>query len=131
MKFAAHGAVFGSKFIGEFHADSVEEALRLAEADAVASFCHQCSRECENPEVEVVTLTSGGVTVWEDGDRAEADGIEEANRAAREDAIEHLAEAMRLIFRLHPELNTDAATGDAVELRRRIREASGCVEALR
>lgn len=139
MRYRAHGAVSGSKFIGEFDAETVEEALRIAEAEAGASFCHRCSGECQDPEVEVVALTDAdtGATLWEGGDAVEGRDASDADAEARQDAVEHLAEAMRLLFALHPELNADDASGvdpdalrNAVELRRRIREASGCVEAI-
>lgn len=131
MRFFATGSVVGSKFLGEFEADTVEEALRLAGAEAGASFCHRCSSECEDPEVEVAALTDeNGETLWDAHDDGAAYATSGADDAI-EDAVEHLAEAMRLLFVLHPELNGDHASADASELRRRIREASGCIESLR
>jgi len=46
--------VVGSKFIGEFEANSKEEAEEMAsESDeAYISLCHQCSSECEDIEIE-------------------------------------------------------------------------------
>lgn len=45
--------VIGSKYIGEFEAESVEEAKEMAwESDELfISLCHSCSGECEDAEV--------------------------------------------------------------------------------
>lgn len=51
-RFYVHGAVRASKYIGEYEADTPEQACELAWADAYVSFCHQCSGEAENPEIE-------------------------------------------------------------------------------
>lgn len=47
------GTVVGSKYMGEFEADSLEEAVEKAlESDeAYISFCHYCASKCEDPQV--------------------------------------------------------------------------------
>lgn len=48
------GVVKGSKYLGEFEAATAEEAVQMAlESDAAwVSLCHQCSGECEDPEID-------------------------------------------------------------------------------
>ena len=52
-KYKVYGIVTGSKYIGEFEAESPEEAQELAaESDKVyVSICHQCSDECDDPQI--------------------------------------------------------------------------------
>lgn len=45
------GAVVGSKYLGEFKAESAEEAVELAMRSADVRLCNQCSDECEDPEI--------------------------------------------------------------------------------
>ncbi len=51
MKYSVYAAVVGSKFIGEFEANSKEEAIALAEVSDAAwpMLCHQCSDQCSDP----------------------------------------------------------------------------------
>jgi hypothetical protein len=53
MKYQIYGKVIGNKYIGEVEADSEEEAIEKGwELDeACVCFCHQCSKECEDPEI--------------------------------------------------------------------------------
>lgn len=55
-KYRAYGRVVGSKYLGEFEADSPEEAKKLAEQsdECHISLCWSCSDECEDPEIEEV-----------------------------------------------------------------------------
>lgn len=55
-KFKAYGQVVGSKYLGEVEADTEEEAKRKAWSLAHVSLCHQCSDECEDPEVEEIAV---------------------------------------------------------------------------
>jgi hydrogenase maturation factor HypF (carbamoyltransferase family) len=50
-KFNVYATVTGSKYIGEFEADSKEAAEEMAWKEADVSICHQCSKEIEDPEV--------------------------------------------------------------------------------
>jgi hypothetical protein len=52
-----HGTVTGSKYLGEFEAETEEEAIEKAlDSDAAyISLCHQCSGNCEDPTVESAT----------------------------------------------------------------------------
>jgi hypothetical protein len=47
------GTVTASKYLGEFEADSEEEAIEMAlnSEEAYVSMCHQCSSNCEDPEI--------------------------------------------------------------------------------
>jgi hypothetical protein len=51
-KFNVYATVTGSKYIGEFEAETKEDAIDQAELSggAYVSLCHQCSAECEDPE---------------------------------------------------------------------------------
>jgi hypothetical protein len=49
------GTVVGGKFIGEYEADTGAEALTLAMEDLDVSLCHQCSSECEDPQITKLT----------------------------------------------------------------------------
>jgi hypothetical protein len=53
MRWHAHAAVAGSKYLGVVEADTQEEAERKAwELDsACVNLCHHCSDECEDGEV--------------------------------------------------------------------------------
>jgi hypothetical protein len=51
MKFRVYGVVTGSKYLGKYEADSKEAAIAMALDDCCVSLCHQCSRECEDPEI--------------------------------------------------------------------------------
>ena len=56
-KFAIYGKVVGTKYLGEFEAKSAEDAITQAEAnsDTYVALCHQCSSQCEDPEVVEMT----------------------------------------------------------------------------
>ncbi len=57
-KYHVYGHVVGTKYLGEFEAETPEEAKEMAiEAEeAHVSFCHQCSRECSDPEIHEATV---------------------------------------------------------------------------
>lgn len=50
-KFAVYGSVVGTKYIGTIEVATKEEAIKKLGDDAGVSFCHQCSSECEDPEI--------------------------------------------------------------------------------
>lgn len=52
-KFRVVGKVSASKYLGEFEAETEEEAIELAlnSDEACICLCHQCSPEAENPEI--------------------------------------------------------------------------------
>ncbi|MEK3838670.1 hypothetical protein [Paenibacillus sp. FSL R7-0128] len=52
-KFRIYGRVVATKYIGEFEADTKEQAERMAwdSDEAYVSVCHQCSKEVEDPEI--------------------------------------------------------------------------------
>lgn len=53
-KYRVVAAVVGSKYLGEFKADSADEALAkaLTSNEAGVCLCHQCSSECEDPWID-------------------------------------------------------------------------------
>lgn len=54
-KFSVTGVVSGSKFLGEFEADTEEKAIEMAlDTDAAQSvnLCHQCNDQCEDGQIE-------------------------------------------------------------------------------
>lgn len=55
-KWRVSGTVVGSAYLGEFEAETKEEAEEMAlNSDAASiSFCWQCSDQCEDPEVQSV-----------------------------------------------------------------------------
>ena len=52
-KWSCYGLVRGSKFLGEFEADTKEAAIKLAEEsdECYVSLCHQCANECDDPDI--------------------------------------------------------------------------------
>lgn len=64
-KWSVTGSVVGSKYLGEVEASNAEDAEQVAwdTLDIVSSMCHQCSDECEDPEIENIF-----VSLLEDGD---------------------------------------------------------------
>lgn len=52
MKYHVYAKVVGTKYIGDYEADSEEQAEEMAGKDAYVSLCHQCSSECESPEID-------------------------------------------------------------------------------
>jgi hypothetical protein len=52
-----YGAVTGSKYLGQFEADTEEEAIAKAEDSdqTYVSLCHQCSDQCGDPEIGKIT----------------------------------------------------------------------------
>lgn len=53
-----YGTVTGSKYLGTVKAENEEEAKEkgLMLPSASVSLCHQCSEECENPEIHHVEV---------------------------------------------------------------------------
>jgi hypothetical protein len=58
MKYHAYAIVTGSKYLGEFEADSPEEAEKMAATSDAGyiSLCHKCSHQCEDAEVTHITV---------------------------------------------------------------------------
>jgi hypothetical protein len=51
-KYNVYGTVTGGAFLGQVEANSMEEALEIAEAgDLSVYFCHHCAKLCENAEI--------------------------------------------------------------------------------
>lgn len=53
MKYLVYGRFYASKFIGEFEANSPEEAREIAESsdNNYVSLCHQCAGEIDLNEM--------------------------------------------------------------------------------
>lgn len=50
-RYVVTAAVIGSKVLGEYEADSEEEAIEKAGKEAgIPSICHQCSGEIDDPD---------------------------------------------------------------------------------
>lgn len=56
MRWRASGVVVGTKYLGEVDALTEDEAKAKALRRAHVSLCHQCSRECEDPEIDEVNV---------------------------------------------------------------------------
>lgn len=69
-KYHCHGAVVGGKYLGVVEAADEEEAKEkekaLALEGAYISICCQCSRECEDAEIDEVIVSE-----VEDGEEGE------------------------------------------------------------
>ena len=52
-RYRVSGIVTGTKYLGEFEANSEEEAVGMAlnSEEAYVSMCHQCAHGCEDPEI--------------------------------------------------------------------------------
>lgn len=58
MKYHIYAKVVGSKYLGEVEANSEKEAIQKGWDldEACVSLCHQCSSECEDAEIEEITV---------------------------------------------------------------------------
>ena len=54
-KYRVHGAVVGSKYLGEFEAKNADEAIKKAVESRAGSvsLCHQCADECEDASIDI------------------------------------------------------------------------------
>lgn len=52
-KFRVYGKVVATKYIGEFEAETKEQAEEMAwkSEETYISLCHQCTSEAEDPEI--------------------------------------------------------------------------------
>jgi len=51
-KWDVYGEVRGNKYLGQYEADTKEQAEEMAlKKNGDVAFCHQCSGECEDAEV--------------------------------------------------------------------------------
>ncbi len=57
-KWLVNGSVVGGKYLGEVEAATEDEALALAHELSTVSvdLCHRCAGECENAEIEEITV---------------------------------------------------------------------------
>lgn len=55
-KFSIHGVVTATKYIGEYEANSKEEAEAMAWEDAYVSVCHNCSSEVDGADIETLVI---------------------------------------------------------------------------
>lgn len=59
-KYNVYGTVTGGTYLGQVEAESIEEAEQMVEegnkVDLSISFCHQCSKYCENAEITNITV---------------------------------------------------------------------------
>lgn len=108
-RYSVTGAVHASTFIGEYDANTPEEAIELAYADAGVSLCHECARDVSDPEV--CELTAEDV---ETGDAtSEATTNDQVVEQAAE--IERLrAEAKRADEEATALANSDLATTEQI-----------------
>lgn len=51
-RWSVTGTVVAGMYVGEYEAETAEEACRKAARDIDVSVCHQCSRKISDPEVE-------------------------------------------------------------------------------
>ena len=57
-KWRCSGTVVGGKYLGEVEAATKKEAMDLAEQleSVCVSLCHQCTSECEDPEITEIAV---------------------------------------------------------------------------
>lgn len=55
-KYLVYGVITATTYIGEYEANSKEEAKEMAWNDASVSVCHQCSKNIEEPEIEKLVV---------------------------------------------------------------------------
>ncbi|GKV69839.1 hypothetical protein NCCP2716_27580 [Sporosarcina sp. NCCP-2716] len=63
-KYSIYGVVIGTKYIGEFEADSKEEAEEMAweHDNASVSLCHHCAgKEIDEPEIDRLVVEESEV----------------------------------------------------------------------
>ena len=73
--YSVTAAVVGSKWVGDYEAETGEEAIQKAYEHAHVSLCHECASECEDPSIEHMTAECGDEVVtdeetWQDRARA-------------------------------------------------------------
>ena len=57
-KWDVNATVVGSKYLGEFRANTKQEAIdKAVKANDWISLCHQCASECEDAEIQDVTAS--------------------------------------------------------------------------
>jgi hypothetical protein len=99
-RYSVTGAVHGSTWIGEYDANTPEEAIELAYNDAGVSLCHECARSVSDPEV--CELTAEDVETGDSTSEATTNDqiVEQAEeirrlRAAAKQAREALRDCLR------------------------------------
>lgn len=60
MRFVATGTVTGGTYIGEFEAETAEQAEQVAWYQAGISLCHHCSLSISDPEVTEIYVEPVG-----------------------------------------------------------------------
>jgi hypothetical protein len=52
-KWSVYGAIYATKFLGTFEAETAEQAEQIAmEQNGGVSICHQCSGEISDPDID-------------------------------------------------------------------------------
>lgn len=76
-RWSVSGAVVGGTFVGDYEAETGQEAIEMARGDADVSICRQCSGNISDLTVERLVAECGGETVedepdedWQDKARA-------------------------------------------------------------
>lgn len=107
-RYSVSGAVHGSTWIGEYDANTPEEAIELAYNDAGISLCHECARKISDPEVLELT----------------AEDVETGDATSEKTVHDQIVEQAKEIERLRR-----AALGEAAENDRLRRQVDSLVEA--
>ncbi len=58
-RYRVTGAIVGSKYLGEVEADTLEQALEMADQKYLGepiSLCHECASECEDGCVDLIEV---------------------------------------------------------------------------
>lgn len=92
-RYSVTGAVVGSTWIGEYDANTPEEAFEFARDDAGISLCHECARSVSDPEVCELTaedVETGDATSEKTVHDQIAEQAKEIERLRR--ALTHIAD---------------------------------------
>lgn len=116
-RYSVSGAVHGSTWIGEYDANTPEEAIELAYNDAGISLCHECARSVSDPEV--CDLTAEDV---ETGDAT-------SEATTNDQIVEQAAEIKRLRRALTHIADTCVQDPDTAQFAARVLDGSADVGA--
>lgn len=55
-KYRVYGIITGDKFLGEYEAETEDQAKQQAEGEAFINLCHHCSKEIDGAEIQELQI---------------------------------------------------------------------------